>query len=202
MVFSMSFAALSTNMPFPQHVYVQCQIDGFSCGAGTIHYNGPVGSVRTVSANAYWPATPGPHVLTWFVDTTLDPNPGNNALSIQFFVPVPQAPTTTMPSVETTQVTTSTQPPTTLVQTSIQTVTQSPSPSSTSALAGFSLQDYSLPLIGIIVLLVLALAFSMRKRKATPTGPQSNSWFCTSCGAPNVMSSNFCAKCGSPKPKL
>jgi len=201
MVFSMSLAALSSNMPFPQHVYVQCQIDGFSCGAGIVHYSGPVGSVATVSANGYWPATPGTHILTWFVDTTLDPNPGNNALSIQFFVPVPQAPTSVMPSVATTQVSTSTQPPTTVVQTSVQTVTQSPSQTSTAAM-GFSLQDYTWPLIGIIVLLVLALAVSMRRRKSQPTSAQGNSWFCTRCGAPNMMDSSFCAKCGSAKPKL
>jgi len=158
--------------------------------------------VATVSSNCYWPATPGTHILTWFVDTTSDPNPGNNALSIQFFVPVPQAPTTAMPSVATSpQVTTSTQPPTTIVQTSVQTVTQSSSQSS-SGLMSFSLQDYSLPLIGIIVLLVIALAFSMRKRKPLPATPQGNSWFCTRCGTPNLMDSNFCVKCGSPKPKL
>ena len=204
MAFSMSFAALSSNMPFPQSVYVQCQIDGFSCGAGTVNYNGPIGSVRIISANSYWPATPGPHVLTWFVDTTHDPNPGNNVLSVQFFVQVPQAPTTMMPSTQATETQaapSSTQSFSTIVQTSVQTVTQSSSQSS-SGLMGGSLQDYSLPLIGIIVLLVLALAFAMRKRKTTPTGPQASSWFCTHCGTPNSMNDNFCGKCGTPKPKL
>ena len=204
MVFSMSFAALSSNMPFPQSVYVQCQIDGFSCGAGTVTYHGPVGSARTVSANSYWPASPGAHILTWFVDTSLDSNPGNNVLSIQFFVQPPQAPTTIMPSTQTTETqVTSTQPLSTVVQTSVQTVTQSPIQSSSGGLMSTSLQDYSLPLIIIVILLVLALAFTMRKRKAAPTsGPQTNSWFCTRCGTPNSINDNFCSKCGSAKPKL
>lgn len=204
MIFSMSFAALSSNMPFPQPVYVQCQIDGFGCGAGTVTYTGPVGSARTISANSYWPASPGPHILTWFVDTTHDPSPGNNVLSIQFYVQAPQAPTTIAPSTQTTQTqVTSTQPLSTVVQTSIQTVTQSPTQSSSSGLMSTSLQDYSLPLLIVIILLVLALAFTMRKRKAAPTGgPQSNSWFCTRCGTPNFVNDNFCGKCGSAKPKL
>lgn len=204
MFFSMSLAALSSNVPFPQHVYVQCQIDGFSCGAGTIPYNGPIGSARTVSANSYWPASPGAHVLTWYVDTSLDPNPGNNALSIQFYVQPPPQPTTVMPSIQTTtqEVTTSpTQPLPTIVQTSIQTVTQSPTESSSAAPA-FSLQDYSLPLIGIIVILLVVLAYAMGKRKTSPpVGPQSNAWFCTHCGTPNSINDNFCAKCGTARPK-
>jgi len=205
MVFSMSFAALSSNMPFPQSVYVQCQVDGFSCGAGSVDYSGPIGSPQTVTVNSYWPATPGPHILTWFVDTNHDPNPGNNVLSIQFFVQTPPPPTTIVPSTQTTQTqVTSTQPLSTVVQTSVQTVTQSPTQSSNSGIMSTSLQDYSLPLIIIIVLLVLALAFTMRKRKPPPTtsAPQSTSWFCPHCGTPNSIDSNFCVKCGSAKPKL
>jgi len=204
MVFRMSFAALSSNMPFPQAVYIQCQIDSFSCGAGTVTYSGPVGSPATVTADSYWPATPGPHVLTWFVDTTHDPNPGNNLLSIQFFVQPPQAPTTLIPSTETTQVTVTppvTQPPSTVIQTSIQTVTQSPTQSS-SGLMSTDLQGYTLPLVAIIVILILALAYSMQKRKTKPGGPQTNVWFCTNCGTKNGVNDNFCAKCGTAKPKL
>jgi hypothetical protein len=199
MFFSMSFAALSSNMPFPQTVYVQCQIDGFGFGAGTVVYGGPVGSLRTVSASSYWAAIPGTHILTWFVDTTHDPDPGNNVLSIQFVVQPPQAPTTEMPSLQTTQAQVtpfSTEPLTTVIQTSIQTVTQSPTQSSSGPMA-ISLQDYSLPIV-IIVLLILVLAFTMRKRKTT-TGPQSNSWFCTRCGTANSVNDNFCGKCGLAK---
>jgi len=203
LVFSMTFAALSTNAPFPQSVYVQCQIDGYGCGAGSIPYTGPVGIAQTITANSYWPATPGPHVLTWFVDTNQDPNPGNNVLSVQFFVQPQQPPTTVLPPTQTTQITVApptTQPPSTIVQTSVQTVTQSPTQSTSSSIFGG--QDYTLPLAIIAIVLVLALALSMRKRKTQPAGPQPGSWFCTNCGAPNVASSNFCSKCGTAKPKV
>ena len=200
-IFSMNFAALSSNAPFPQAVYIQCQIDGFSCGAGTVTYSGPTGGPATVSSDSYWPASPGTHILTWYVGSSNDPNPGNNAMSLQFFVPLPQAPTTVVASTQMTQVSaTATQPPTTVIQTSVQTVTQPPATSST--LSGFGgIQNYTLPLLTIIIVLIAALALTTRKRKTASTGSQSNAWFCTKCGTQNSFSDNFCGKCGTARRK-
>jgi len=204
MVFSMTFAALSSNAPFPQTVYVECQIDGFSCGAGPVSYGGPIGTQAVVTADNYWPATPGLHILTWYVNTANDPNTSNNVLSVQFYVqPPPPPPTTMTPSTQTTQVpvTPSNQTPSTIIQTSILTVT--PSTSSTELTAGL-LQGYTLPLVVIILILIVGLALATRKRTqpTQPTGPQPNSWYCTHCGTPNGSNDNFCKKCGTAKPKL
>lgn len=172
MAFSMNFAALSSNVPFPQSVYIQCQIDGFSCGAGVIAYPGPIGAARIVTASNYWPSTPGSHILTWFIGTANDPNPGNNALSAQFYVQPAQAPfptTQTMIPTQTAGPTTMqiTTQPTTIIQTSIQTVTPT-----TSTGSPLFLQGDMLPLIIIGLLVVIILVLALRKRGPTPTPPK------------------------------
>jgi len=174
MAFSMSFAPLSSNVPFPQSVYIQCQIDGFSCGAGVVSHPGPIGAARIVSASNYWEATPGSHILTWFIDASHDPNPGNNIMSIQFFVQPAQAP---MPTTQTTMPTqiiaptvqSATTQQITIIQTSIQTVTPT-----TSTAGGFlPIQGDTLPLIVTAgLLIVIILIITQRKRTtAAATGP-------------------------------
>lgn len=193
---AMKFAPLSSTVSFPQSVNVQCQIDGFDCGGGAVTHYGPIGSAMIISGSTVWPATPGTHLLTWFISTTDDPNPGNNALSAQFYVQPPQGPVTV------TQQPTQTMPTliqqTVVVQTSVQTVsapTTSPSGGSMS-----NLQGYMLPLIALGALILLAIAL-LRRRGPSPSPPitQPNSWFCTKCGTPNPIDSQFCKKCGTAK---
>jgi hypothetical protein len=84
--FGMVMTALSTTGGYPQTVGVECQIDGGSCGAGTVTYPGPTGVQFTVSTTTPWPATVGSHTLTWRVSTADDPNPANNMMSTTFTV--------------------------------------------------------------------------------------------------------------------
>jgi len=87
--FSMVVAALSSPAPFPQDLTAICQIDGVSCGGGTITYPGPMGAQFTVSTQSPWTATTGTHTLAWGVATIpvgLDPNKGNNEMSVIFTV--------------------------------------------------------------------------------------------------------------------
>ena len=171
--FSMRFVALSSNVGFPQPVYIQCQIDGFSCGAGTVNYHGPVGTVRTVTAGNYWPATVGPHILTWFVSSSNDPNPSNNILSVNFYVQPNQTPgpPQTIAPTNSTQVAV----PTTVTQISVQTVTPTSSDTIVPNTTGGTqviLPDY-LPWLVIVALLVVIILFLvMRKRGATSNPPK------------------------------
>lgn len=196
---AMKFAPLSSTVSFPQSVYVQCQIDGFDCGGGVVTHYGPIGSATIISASTLWPATPGTHTLTWFISTANDPNPGNNALSAQFYVQSPQGPITVTQQ-PTQSVPTLTQQ-TTVVQTSMQTVTPSTTPTSSSGgPTSTLLQDLTLPLIVIGGLILLAIALLKRKGPSPPPPiTQSNSWFCTKCGTANPLDSQFCKKCGTAK---
>ncbi len=85
----MTMIALSTTGGYPQSVVAQCIIDGNSCGSGALTYPGPTGVTFTVTAGAPWIATPGTHALSWQVDTTNDPNPGNNFGSTTFTIAAP-----------------------------------------------------------------------------------------------------------------
>jgi len=182
LLLSMDFAALSSTISLPQSVYLQCQIDAFTCGAGTVAYDGPLGIPRTVSANYLWPATPGHHILTWFVSTTNDPNPSNNVMSLKFFVQPPQVPinptlqsTQNLPSQTLPQTVTQ---PTTVVQTSIMTVgpsTASTLSSSTSDTMSSLLQGNTLPIIVIGGLILLAIALLKRKSHSPPSAPTKQS---------------------------
>jgi hypothetical protein len=200
---AMKFAPLSSTVSFPQSVYVQCQIDGYDCGGGVVTHYGPVGpgSAMIISGSTLWPATPGTHVLTWFISTTNDPNPGNNALSAQFYVQPPQGPVT-ITQQPTQTVPTLTQQ-TTVVQTSVQTVTPSTTPTSSSAGPSSILpQGYTLPIIVIGGLILLAIALLRRKGQSASPSPaitQSGSWFCIKCGTGNSSDSQFCKKCGTAK---
>lgn len=87
--FSMVVTALSSTGSFPQSFSALCQIDGVSCGGGSLSYPGPMGTPFTVSTQTPWIATPGTHTLTWGVATIpvdLDPNKSNNAMSKSFTV--------------------------------------------------------------------------------------------------------------------
>lgn len=175
LLLSMSFAPLSSTVSLPQSVYIQCQIDGFSCGAGTVVHTGPMGIPMAVSADNLWPATPGHHILTWFVGTTNDPNPGNNAMSLNFFVQPLQGPITptvqptqSLPSVTLPQTVTQ---PITVVQTSVMTVGPSTTPtaaSNVSDLMSSLLQGNTLPIIVIGGLILLAIALLKRKTPSSP----------------------------------
>ena len=85
----MTVIALSTTGGYPQSFAAQCIIDGSSCGSGALTYPGPTGVTFTVTAGTPWIATPGTHTLSWQVDTTNDPNPGNNFGSTTFTVAAP-----------------------------------------------------------------------------------------------------------------
>jgi hypothetical protein len=87
--FSMVVTALSSQTSFPQQFAAACQIDGVSCGGGSLTYPGPLGTPMTVSTQTPWTATAGTHTLTWAVVTIpvgQDPNKSNNAKSITFTV--------------------------------------------------------------------------------------------------------------------
>jgi hypothetical protein len=87
--FSMVMTALSSPAPFPQSFAAVCQIDGVSCGGGSLTYPGPMGTPLTVSAQTPWIATLGTHTLIWGVATIpvgLDPDKSNNMKSITFTV--------------------------------------------------------------------------------------------------------------------
>ncbi|MGA2791717.1 MAG: hypothetical protein ABSF00_13250 [Candidatus Bathyarchaeia archaeon] len=87
--FSMAVMALSSVGSFPQQFAAACQIDGVSCGGGSLTYPGPLGTPMTVSTQTTWIATAGTHTLTWGVATIpvgQDPNKSNNMKSITFTV--------------------------------------------------------------------------------------------------------------------
>ncbi len=91
--FSMAMTALTSPGSFPQSFSAVCELDGASCGGGSLTYPGPTGTPFTVSTQTPWIATPGTHTLTWGVGTIpvgLDPNTSNNAMSKSFTV-APQA---------------------------------------------------------------------------------------------------------------
>lgn len=95
--FSMVVTALSSQASFPQNFAAVCQIDGVSCGGGTLTYPGPLGTPMTVSTQTPWTATAGTHTLTWAVATIpvgQDPDKSNNAMSKTFTV-APQVSTST-----------------------------------------------------------------------------------------------------------
>jgi len=82
--FSMVVTALSSQGSFPQQFTAVCQIDGVSCGGGSLTYPGPVGTQFTVNTQTPWIATAGTHTLTWGVATIpvgQDPDKSNNAMS-------------------------------------------------------------------------------------------------------------------------
>ena len=182
LLLSMDFAPLSSTVSLPQSVYIQCQIDGISCGAGKVTHTGPMGIPMRVSADNLWPATPGHHILTWFISTANDPNPANNAMSLKFFVQPPQGPIT--PTVQPTQsLPSATLPqtvvqPTTVVQTSIMTVgpsTASTLSSGTSDTMSSLLQGNTLPIIVIGGLILLAIALLKRKSHSPTSAPTKQS---------------------------
>jgi hypothetical protein len=87
--FSMVVTALSSQGSFPQNFAAACQIDGVSCGGGSLTYPGPLGTPMTVSTQTPWIATAGTHTLVWGVATIpvgQDPNKSNNMKSITFTV--------------------------------------------------------------------------------------------------------------------
>ena len=99
--FSMVATALSSQGSFPQQFAAVCQIDGVSCGGGSLSYPGPVGTPFTVSTHTPWIATVGAHTLTWGVATIpvgQDSDKSNNAMSESFTVaPQVSSSTTTTP---------------------------------------------------------------------------------------------------------
>ncbi len=92
--FSMVVTALSSQGSFPQNFAAACQIDGVSCGGGSLTYPGSLGTPMTVSTQTPWIATAGTHTWVWGVATIpvgQDPNKSNNAMSKTFTVS-PKAP--------------------------------------------------------------------------------------------------------------
>lgn len=95
--FSVVVMALSSQGSFPQQFAAVCQIDGVSCGGGSLTYPGPLGTPFTVSTQTPWAATAGTHALIWGVATIpvgQDPDKSNNAMSMSFTV-APQVSTST-----------------------------------------------------------------------------------------------------------
>ncbi len=91
-IFRMTMTVFSTSGGYPQSVPVQCQVDGITCGGGTLPFPGPTGNPLTVDASTPWPASAGPHTLTWSISASNDPNPGNNVMSTSFTVQPAEAP--------------------------------------------------------------------------------------------------------------
>jgi hypothetical protein len=98
--FSMVVTVLSSQTSFPQQFAAACQIDGVSCGGGSLTYPGPLGTPMTVSTQTPWTATSGTHTLTWGVATIpvgQDPDKSNNMMSKTFTVSQVSISTTTTP---------------------------------------------------------------------------------------------------------
>lgn len=98
--FSMVVMALSSQGTFPQQFAAVCQIDGVSCGGGSLTYPGPLGTPMTVSTQTPWTTSSGAHTLTWGVATIpvgQDPNKSNNAMSKTFTVAQVSISTTSTP---------------------------------------------------------------------------------------------------------
>lgn len=173
--FTANVALLSSSVPLPLTVDVQCQLDGQSCGTGSITYPGPVGQPATVNTQTPWVATPGTHTLIWSIATTNDPTPADNVMSTSF---------TVQPAASQTISTNTTQPsPTSMMQSSTQqatvvqtqTVTQTPTSATSQATSQLGILDIvqqnSLPLMGVLGLVVVALAIVLfrRGKHASPT---------------------------------
>ena len=175
--FSATLALLSSTVSPPLTVYVQCQLDGQPCGGGSVNYPGPIGQQITVHTDTPWTATPGNHTVTWSVNSTGDPTPADNVMSVTFTVS-PQSSSQAVSMASSSMASTLTSGSNlqvTVIET--QSVTQSSSASTsqqavTSPSLMDTLQQNSLPLIGALVILVIVLAVAMmRHRKSPPIPP-------------------------------
>jgi len=220
-IFRMTLSAVSSNLAFPRTVQVQCQLDGAYCGSGPVAYEGPTGSIMTVSSTTAWVATFGPHTLTWSVSTANDPNPNNNAKSTNFNTGAQAQTTVQTATTETTgaaQTTTqtlgstaalssTTVPTQTANQPTVQTVTQTVRQANPIDESLQMIQQNGLTIISLLfAIVIMLLIVALRRRRKTPAQhyprpvepTQASTKYCGSCGVPLKLGKAFCGSCGQP----